>query len=116
MSLYLGEIFPSEFSSFTKFFSKHLLINAIKHILFYRYFRSLIDACGVCGEFAYAVDLLQMLNREGLLPDQQMINSTCRAFATDKKKERIKGITISDVRTKQVLYLNDYIFSSHLFV
>eukprot|EP01035_Chromulina_nebulosa_P020331 gene20331-26391_t len=47
-------------------------------------YRSLVDACGLCGDFLRSTDVLVYLNCEGLLPDRQMLNSVVRAYSLDE--------------------------------
>lgn len=46
-------------------------------------FRCLLDACGVCGDAASAVDLLALLQEEGVLPDKGMLRSAARAASAE---------------------------------
>jgi len=42
-------------------------------------FRSLLEACGACGEAASAVDVLAMMQDEGLIPDKAMLGAAAAA-------------------------------------
>lgn len=46
-------------------------------------FRCLVDACGVCGDAASAVDLLALLQEEGMQPDVGMLRSAARAASSE---------------------------------